>query len=249
MLADLEHLIQLQQTDTFIESTRRRVAEHPELTKALDSRLSAANDGLATAKKNLADNQENRRNTDRDLAAVQARLSKFKNQLMEVKTNREYQAMQKEMEVAQQDIGQLEERMIGLMVESDELTVKVKEAEKTLAADKAAIDQERRKLEQDTARLEGELKEAEARREAIRAQVSLNVMSGYDKLFAIRGGQALAEAKAELCTACHVRIRPQVFNELRRNDQIRQCDSCARIFYYVPAPPAPVENATTEPVK
>jgi predicted nucleic acid-binding Zn-ribbon protein len=247
MLAELERLIQLQQTDTSIESTRRRVLEHPYLVQGLDDRLTTANDGVATAKKNLADNQEHRRNTERDLAAVQSRLSKYKNQLMEVKSNREYQAMQKEMEVAQHDIQQLEDRELELMVAADDLVAKVKEAEKALAADKAVIADERKRLEQETQRLEAQLKEAEARRDSLRAQVPATLLATYDRLYGIRQGQPLAEARAELCTACHVRIRPQVFNELRRNDQIRQCDSCARIFYYVA--PAPSADAPAEPVK
>ena len=46
---------------------------------------------------------------------------------------------------------------------------------------------------------------------------------------------ALAEARDGLCTVCHVRLRPQVFNEVRRNDSIIQCESCTRILYFVPA--------------
>ena len=50
-----------------------------------------------------------------------------------------------------------------------------------------------------------------------------------------RNGVAIAEARDGVCTICHVRLRPQVFNEVRRNDQIIQCDSCNRILYFVPA--------------
>jgi predicted nucleic acid-binding Zn-ribbon protein len=46
----------------------------------------------------------------------------------------------------------------------------------------------------------------------------------------------MAEAREGLCVDCHVRLRPQVFNEVRRNDQLIQCESCTRILYFVPAP-------------
>jgi hypothetical protein len=58
----------------------------------------------------------------------------------------------------------------------------------------------------------------------------------YDAAYARRQGIAVAEAKDGICTICHVRLRPQVFNEVRRNDAIVQCDSCQRILYFVPAP-------------
>jgi uncharacterized protein len=51
-----------------------------------------------------------------------------------------------------------------------------------------------------------------------------------------RKGIAVAEARDGLCTLCHVRLRPQKFNEVRRNDGLHQCDSCTRILYYVPPP-------------
>ena len=56
----------------------------------------------------------------------------------------------------------------------------------------------------------------------------------------------MAEARDGLCTVCHVRLRPQVFNEVRRNDGIIQCDSCTRILYFVPAAP-PAASADSRP--
>ena len=57
----------------------------------------------------------------------------------------------------------------------------------------------------------------------------------YDTGYSRRQGIAAAEAKDGICTICHVRLRPQVFNEVRRNEAIVQCDSCQRILYFVPA--------------
>ena len=71
----------------------------------------------------IAESQAARREVERDLAAVQSRLSKFKNQLMEVKTNKEYQAMQKEMSIAEQEISDFETRMLERMEEADVLAI------------------------------------------------------------------------------------------------------------------------------
>ena len=51
-----------------------------------------------------------------------------------------------------------------------------------------------------------------------------------------RNGVGVAEARDGICTICHVRLRPQVFNTVRRNEEIIQCDSCQRILYFVPVP-------------
>ena len=61
-----------------------------------------------------------------------------------------------------------------------------------------------------------------------------------------RAGIAIAEAKDGICVVCHVRMRPQVFNDVRKNTQIVQCDSCNRILYYIPPPPAPADAAPAQ---
>jgi len=74
---------------------------------------------------------------------LQSRLSKFKGQLMEVKTNKEYTAILKEIQVAQDDILKHEDQMLVRMLEADDLSAAVKAAESALAADQAAVAEER----------------------------------------------------------------------------------------------------------
>jgi predicted nucleic acid-binding Zn-ribbon protein len=67
------------------------------------------------------------------------------------------------------------------------------------------------------------------------------VLAVFEKVSRRRNGVAVSEARAGICTICHVRLRPQVFNTVRRNEAIIQCDHCNRILYFVPvaAPTAP----------
>ena len=125
MNADLDRIIRLQQLDTFIESARRRVTDHPILIESLDSRLASAIGDLDGAKSALAENQASRRSVEKDLAAIQSRLSKYKGQLMEVKTNKEYQAMLKEIEAAQHEVAHLEDKVLEHMIAADELNARV----------------------------------------------------------------------------------------------------------------------------
>jgi len=137
MIPDLERLIRLQQIDSFIDSARRRVADHPALVAALDTKLASATEAVATAKQRVAENRTARAAVEKDLAMIQGRLSKFRDQLMQVKTNKEYQAIQKEIEVAQHDVRRLEDRILEHMLEADDLAAAVKKAEGGLAQDQA----------------------------------------------------------------------------------------------------------------
>ena len=100
--SDLQHLVRLQQLDSDIESARRRIADIPGIQQALDDRLAEQQTAVAAIKQRLADSQTARRDIEKEVASIQGRLSKFKDQLMEVKTNKEYQAMQNEIATAEE---------------------------------------------------------------------------------------------------------------------------------------------------
>src|SRR5438046_3040998 len=146
MLADLERLIALQKLDSTRIDAERRLAEAPERLKEFDARLELARQKVAAAKERLSDNQTARRTIEKDVALHQGRLSKFRDQLMSVKTNIEYQAMQKEIEFAQHEVKGHEDRILEQMLEADDLTAAAKRAELELAVEQKAVDAERHAL-------------------------------------------------------------------------------------------------------
>jgi predicted nucleic acid-binding Zn-ribbon protein len=241
---DLQSLIQLQELDSAAERHRRRVADIPVQQAALDARLAERTAAVEAVKARIAASQAVRREIEKDLAAVQGRLSKYKNQLMEVKTNKEYQAMQKEMSVAEQEISDFETRMLERMEEADALAIELKAVQAALTSAQAEITRERAALENERTTVDHELKRVSEERARTAALVGGELLALFDRVAHGRRGVAMAEARDGLCTVCHVRLRPQVFNQARRNTDIVQCDSCTRILYYVPvatvaAPPQP----------
>jgi predicted nucleic acid-binding Zn-ribbon protein len=238
---DLEHLIALQRLDSAVDAAHRRLAEESELEKAHDARIEAVRQRVADAKGRLNDSQQARRALEKDVAVHQGRLSKFRDQLMEVKTNVEYQAMQKEIEFAQHEVKAIEDKVLERMLEGDELAATVKRVEGDLAAEQKAVDTDRRQLKHELGELRGSLERFAGERGQIVAGITPKVLAVYDLMSKRRHGVALAEARAGICTICHVRLRPQVFNTVRRNEELMQCDSCQRILYFVPAqtPAAP----------
>jgi predicted nucleic acid-binding Zn-ribbon protein len=209
---DLQRLIHLQELDSAAERQRRRVADIPALQAALDARLAERTAAVESVKARIAACQAARREIEKDLAAVQGRLSKYKNQLMEVKTNKEYQAMQKEMSVAEQDIGNHETRMLERMEEADVLAVELKAAEAALKSEQAEIARDRQALDAERTSTAADLQRTSEERTAVAAQVSREALAIFDRVAHGRKGQAMAEARVGLCTVCHVRLRPQVFN-------------------------------------
>jgi predicted nucleic acid-binding Zn-ribbon protein len=183
----------------------------------------------------LAQNQNARRTIEKDVAVHQGRLSKFREQAMSVKTNQEYHAVQKEIGFAQTEIKTLEDRVLELMLDGDELTAAAKRAEADLAAEQKAVHADREAMGAEMAELGAALTRIRGERAAVVAAIDPHVLQMFETVSKRRNGVAVAEARDGICTICHVRLRPQVFNTVRRNEAITQCDSCQRILFFVPA--------------
>jgi uncharacterized protein len=242
MSPDLDRLVKLQHLDNQIAEARQKIATHPQRLADADARLNEAKAHVDAARKRLAENHDARRALEKEAAVYQGRLSKFKDQQAAVKTNREYQALGHEIETAQQELGVVEEKEIERMVEADGLTTEVKQAETALAAQQKAIDQEKKELAAELEQVEASLSEATAARAALVKELEPRLTTLFENVARARRGLAVSMATRDgLCSQCHVRLRPHVFQQVRTNEQIIQCDSCQRILYYVPPPP-PIEH-------
>ncbi len=243
MLPDLERLIALQRIDSTAADARRRLAEEPERERVFEARIETLRLKVTAAKEQLADNQRVRRGVEKDVAVHQGRLSKFREQLMSVKTNVEYQAMQKEIEFAQREVKALEDQILERMLEADDLTAAAKRAELELASEQKAVEAERRLQSTEHDELKQSLERVSQERADLVTALDPKMLVLFDLVSKRRNGVAVAEARDGICTICHVRLRPQVFNTVRRNEEIVQCDSCNRILYFTPAAPASAEAA------
>lgn len=240
MLPALAVLIDIQALDAAMDAARRRLAEIPAAEKAGTQGIAAATAALAAARARFNDATTARKAVEKDVAAQDSRLARFDEHKAAVKTNDEFHALQREIATAESEKGVLEERVIEMLLEADDLTAQVKDAEarladaeKALAAMRAAHASEKTSLDADIARLTAE-KQSKA------AGVDKPTLARYETLLKGRKGVAVARMDAaEICTACHVKLRPAVAIQVRRNDSIVTCDSCQRILYYVPPAAAP----------
>jgi uncharacterized protein len=239
MLPDLERLIRLQELDVETERRRKWTADLPHVLTSLEQRVADRQTALAAARQRHADNVAARRALEKELAVVQGRLTRFKDQLMEVKTNKEYLTMQHEIATAQDGVRGFEDQILELLVAADEIAAEVKAAEDALQDEEKTTAAERTTLEDKRGRTEAELGDLGAKRAAVEREMAREMVTLYNTVAQKRSSSAVVAARDGHCSACHTRLRPQFYNELRRGDQVFQCESCSRILFYV-APTAPV---------
>jgi len=126
------------------------------------------------------------------------------------------------------------------MVAGEEYERQVKTAEHSVIALETDARVEREKIQMEQASLQQELQVKESGRREITSEIPEDLLHTYEQIARRRHGIGVAEVREEACGLCGVRIRPHVFQELRRNDchDIFQCETCTRILYYVEPPAA-----------
>jgi predicted nucleic acid-binding Zn-ribbon protein len=239
MLPALSVLIELQALDSAIDAARKRLAEIPALEKSGSQQVASATAAVDAAKAAANESAAARKLVEKDVAAIDARLSKFEDHKAAVKTNDEFHALQREVAASQEQKGVLEEKVLEFMMEADTLAAKVKDAEGVLAGAKKALDAMRATHAAEKATLDAKVAELVAERTKVAAGLDKPTFTKYEQLLKGRRGVAIARIEGELCTACHIAMRPAVAARVRKNDELLTCDNCQRILYYVPPPAAP----------
>lgn len=234
MLESLTALVALQALDTAADAARRRISEVPATERALDAAVAAAQSAVDDARTKVNENGAARRALEKDVAMIDGRMAKFEEHKAAVKTNQEFHALNHEIEMAQTSKSGLEDQIIALMDEGDTLGATLKAAEAVLAGEKQKAETSRKALHADKATQEAELARLAAERKSAAAAIPPALLAKYDQIAKSRKGVAVSAMVAGHCTACNVRLRPSIEQQVRRNDSIVTCDSCNRIVYYVP---------------
>lgn len=230
---DLKAVIELQRVDLRIAELNSQIDTLPAEIKSLEDQLKDHLEAHESHKQRLAANQKERRELEGDIQPIQAKISKHKDQLYEVKTNEQYKAMLKEIEGEEGNIRKIEDKILEKMLEAEELQKLVTQAAASLESEKARVAAETKRLQ---SLRDVDVKERDglvAHRHTLSAAVTPAVVTTYERVRKARRGIAVAEVRNEFCTACNVRLRPQVYNDVLKNAAILLCESCDRILYCV----------------
>jgi len=225
-------LIKLQAIDAAIRIRQEEKKKLPELLAALERKSEANKAGLESVREALEAAQKSKRDRDRDLEEGAQKVEKLKSRTPDIKTNKEYTALLKEIETVEQENKAIEEDILKLMEKIDAAAAEIKTVEANSAGEAAAIDAERKQFEETMAKLEGEL-EAEGRaRDEVATHIDAALLAKYQKRYVQQGGRVVVEARGESCSGCFMSIPPQIFVNVKKNAEIITCPNCQRILYF-----------------
>ncbi len=232
MHPDLQTVRELQDVDQSIGVLTARIDAIPAQIKQIQDQLNQFLHAYEERKKRLAENQKERRDMDAEVQMVRAKISKHKDQLYEVKTNEAYKAMVHEIEGEEAKIRSIEDRILDEMAEAEQLESYVHDAAARLDSERSRVAAEIKDLEAERAKDLAERGSLEERRQTLVAALSSSTVRLYERARKSRGTAVVPVIDAS-CSGCHVRLRPQFYNEIRTSDALHTCESCGRILFYL----------------
>src|SRR5579859_6912555 len=233
MLPDIENLLKLQDADKEIRRLQDEVAELPKRVAAIEQKLAGTKAQMDKAQAAIKADEAARRKYDTAISDLRGKISKYRDQSLDVKTNDQYKALLHEIQFAEKEMTANEDKILELMVNADARDKEVKAAQAELKAETAEIEQEKEQARQRTAEDEKLLAEWRAKRDQLRSGVREDLLRHYERVSKFRGS-GISEVRDHKCMACQVMLRPQTYNDVRSGKETVVCDSCQRILYFNP---------------
>ena len=224
-------LIELQRVDAESQAVSSLLDVIPAKIEAIDQSIKSAADIVGQAKGKLSANQKKRRDLEGEVKTIKEHLAKFKRQLNDVKTNKEYTALLKEIGEAQRKADKIEEDILNEMISADDIEKEIKTANVRKAEEERRLQKEKEAILAERAQMEKRLAALGRERETLRPQIPPDQIRLYDRVAKKMKGVAMSPVTDDFCSLCQLRIRPQMLNDIMEMNKVITCEACSRILY------------------
>jgi len=227
---NLKALVRVQNADHEADAFDKARQEALDALDLAEARLKACRQRLEDDRKALLEVQKQQKAMEIEVASLDAKVSKYQNQLFEVKSNKDYDALKAEIENAKTEKTRIEDRILEGLFHQDEqkkaienLSRQVEEDAKKAAADKQALLAKASDCQKQAA-------EKRAERETFLAEIDREWAEAYRQLRESGKKTAVAEITEDLmCSGCRMAVPQQTVLEVRRAYQIIRC-SCGLLL-------------------
>lgn len=222
----------MQEQDSRIDKVLDEQRRIPVEIGKINAKIDEAKGRYEEVKAALEEWGRKRKDMERDLQAGEDRLKKEKTKLMGVKTNEEYQAVNKEIAHQESANSTLSDEILLLMERIEQAELEVKKARLVFETTQKSLNGEIAKFEARLGELPAQLDELLAVRAQYTPGLDANLLRKYDALRTQKNGVAIAKANGGICGGCHMAVSPLVVNRLQTSREMIQCSNCKRILYW-----------------
>lgn len=224
-------MIKLANYDARLDAISNRLAEIPDSLNEFNKQVQNLEQELIQTQDNIKTLEAKKRNAEHKIEDLQKKLEKYKQQIFEVKSNREYSAMMAEIDTTQEQISALEEEFLLSLDALEENSVKLGSIRENLAKNKNQQVELAKELAGEQSELERESQLLHKERSDFTSQLDPTTLSRYEKTRARNGGSAVATVEDNICQGCFVNLPPQFVSRVRLAKELERCPNCARYLY------------------
>ncbi len=229
----IELLIELQQQEAAAAKVESELDGLPAKIAQIVSGLKEFEEAINIKKENLAELKKVYRSYDAEIQVNQGRIKKREEQLRSVTTNKEYQAILKEIDEIKKASSRIEDETIECLDKIDAAENEVKEKEKEYLVEEKEVNQQKTVFEADADSERRALNEFLAQRDGISANIDPELIKQYESIKSYARGIAIVQVKDCICMGCNMNIPPQMYNELHRENEMKTCPHCHRMLYVI----------------
>ena len=230
----LKVLLELQELDSKIYRLKQELSEKPAATALLKANQEQASHAVQTAETDYKVFEVKRNQMEMDLSKKESEIQKLQGQLFQVKTNKEYSALQKEIEGFKADKSVLEEEVLKLLEDVDQAKERLAGLRETLKTKQTALAEESARLEEEAKKIRISIEQFQAGRSQLIPKVDPQILARYERILENKNGRAMVPVKSNACGGCFMLLPPQLINEVHLASRLVTCESCARILYIEP---------------
>lgn len=232
MKEQLARLIELQKVESVAGKIHAKRKHLPVQIKMLEEEFNSLCEAVEKQREQMGGVRKRRQEKDAQLQTGQQTLKRTRERLFEVKNNKEYQSMLKEIEIFESKNSKLEDEVITLLDELEHLETAMQASEEELQVKRRRFEEEKKKIEDEMNTLVGELDGCIRKSEEIKHDIPAEILRKYEQIKGIGRGVAVVAAWKEVCGGCHMSLPPQLYNELQKTTALLTCPNCSRIIYW-----------------
>ncbi len=230
MINRLTTLYQLQIIDDQLDVLEELRGDLPNTVKALESKLEELKEDIQNKEKLQKESFEKKESNEKEIERLLENQKRFKAQLYQVRNNKEYDALTKEIDHSEEQMNKLEAENDAMADLSKSLTYQIEEILPALDEHQKELKEKEADLKEIIKANEREESKLQAERKKIEEQVKKADISVYMRIRKAKKGKAVVTIKRSACSGCHNIVPSQRQLEIRRNNKLFFCEYCGRIL-------------------
>ncbi|MBV9464152.1 MAG: hypothetical protein JO317_07995 [Verrucomicrobiae bacterium] len=230
----IEKLLVIQDRDSRLNKLEAEKARVPLEIQNLQARIQQARSKVDASKESAKKCEKEQKNLAGEVEAKEGTLNKFKTQLLGIKNNDEFHALQHEIAAVEKEIRLREDRELELMEQIEQLRKETKAEEAACAKVVGQLEGQIAELQKRAQLVEQQIAEVRKSRQELASDVDASALDRYERIMKSKKDAAIVAIQHGTCQGCHMKLTTQVVHDVRAQNNLVQCVNCARILYWNP---------------